>query len=102
MKVTLFLPALNEEAAMRVIMPRLQRDWCDQILLVDGGSQDGTVAYAKEMGYKTFVQKKPGLRHAFLEGWHLIRGDVVITFSPDGNCIPEVIPPPDQQDEGGL
>ena len=92
MKVTLFVPAMNEVEGMRVIMPRIQRDWCDQILVIDGGSTDGTIEYAKEQGYTVYVQKKPGLRHAYIEGFPLVEGDVVITFSPDGNSIPELIP----------
>ena len=40
--VTLLVPTLDEIEGMRKIMPRIQRDWCDQILVVDGGSTDGT------------------------------------------------------------
>ncbi|MBI4023510.1 MAG: glycosyltransferase [Verrucomicrobia bacterium] len=90
--VTLFIPTLNEITGMRVIMPRIQSSWCDQILISDGGSTDGTVAYAKEHGYDLHIQSKPGIRHAYIEAWPLIKGDTVITFSPDGNCVPEVIP----------
>ena len=92
MTVTLFVPTLNEVEGMKAIMPKIQKDWCDQILIVDGGSTDGTIEYAKEQGYDVYVQKRRGLRHAYTEAWPLIKGDVVITFSPDGNSIPELIP----------
>ncbi len=78
---------------MKIIMPKIKREWCDQILIVDGNSTDGTAEWARENGYEVYVQKKPGLRMAFIEGWPLIRGDVVITFSPDGSSLPELIPP---------
>jgi hypothetical protein len=39
------------------------------------------------------VQRQRGIRHAYIEAWPLIRGDIVITFSPDGNCPPEAIGP---------
>jgi len=77
---------------MREVMPRVKREWVDQILVVDGQSTDGTAEYAREQGYEVYVQKQRGLRKAFIEGWPLIRGEIVITFSPDGNCIPELIP----------
>lgn len=93
MKVTLLIPVLNEIDGMRKIMPNIKREWVDQILIVDGGSKDGSVEYAKDNSYDLFIQKKKGLRHAYIEVLDYIKGDVVITFSPDGNSIPELIPP---------
>src|SRR5262245_54142430 len=77
---------------MKTIMPRVRNEWCEQILVLDGGSTDGTQEYAREKGYELYVQKERGLRFAYREAWPLIRGDCVITFSPDGNSIPELIP----------
>lgn len=92
MKVTLLVPTLNEIEGMRVIMPRVKREWVDQILIADGNSTDGTVEYAREQGYDVVVQSRPGIRYAYIEAMPHTIGDVVITFSPDGNCVPEVIP----------
>ncbi len=92
MNTTLMVLTKNEIEGMRAIMPQVNRDWCDQILIVDGNSTDGTVEYAREMGYDVHVQRAPGLRRAYQEAWPLIRGDYVITFSPDGNSPPEYIP----------
>ena len=86
------MPTLNEAEGMRQIFPRIDRDWIDQILVVDGQSTDDTVAYAKSQGCDTYLQQKKGIRHAYQEGFKLIKGEIVITFSPDGNCIPELIP----------
>lgn len=92
MKVTLLVLTLNEIEGMKVIMPRISRDWCDQIIVVDGGSTDGTIEWARENGYTVHVQQRPGIRFAYFEVLPMIAGDVVISFSPDGNCQPEVIP----------
>ena len=92
MKVTLFIPTMNEIIGMRAIMPRIDRRWVDQILISDGGSTDGTIDFAHEHGYQVYVQKNAGIRFAYLEAWPLVEGDAVITFSPDGNSIPELIP----------
>jgi len=83
---------LNEIDGMKVIMPRIARDWVDQILVVDGGSTDGTVEWARENGYEVYVQQRAGIRHAYFEAWPLVRGDYVVTFSPDGNSLTEAIP----------
>ncbi|OGW84704.1 MAG: histidinol phosphate phosphatase [Omnitrophica bacterium RIFCSPLOWO2_01_FULL_45_10] len=92
MKITLLIPALNEVGGMKAIMPQIKKEWYDQLIILDGGSTDGTVEYAREEGYDVYVQKKPGIREGYNEVFPLIRGDIIITFSPDGNSIPELIP----------
>jgi len=93
MKITLLVPTLNEITGMKEIMPKVKKEWVDQILVLDGGSTDGTIEYAKEQGYQVYVQKEKGLRKGYMEAYPLIEGDVIVTFSPDGNSIPELIPP---------
>lgn len=92
MKVTLLIPTLNEEVGMRQVMPKVKKEWVDQILVVDGKSKDKTVAIAKEMGYDVVIQQTPGIRGAYMDALPHIKGDVILTFSPDGNSIPELIP----------
>ena len=43
-------------------------------------------------GYEVHIQKQKGFRHAYEEVWPLIRGEIVITFSPDGNSVADLIP----------
>jgi glycosyltransferase involved in cell wall biosynthesis len=90
--VTLLVPTLNEVDGMRVIMPRVRPEWVDQIVILDGGSTDGTIEYARENGYFVHVQHERGIRQGYMEVLPYITGDVVLTFSPDGNSIPELIP----------
>ncbi|MBI4309839.1 MAG: glycosyltransferase [Candidatus Omnitrophica bacterium] len=92
MKVTLLVPTLNELGGMKAIMPRIKREWVDQLIVVDGQSTDGTVEYARSQGYEVYIQKEKGLRKAYREVLPQVTGDVVLTFSPDGNSIPELIP----------
>jgi glycosyltransferase involved in cell wall biosynthesis len=92
MTTTLLVLTKNEIEGMKAIMPQINKEWCDQILVLDGNSTDGTIEYAREMGYEVYIQRKQGLRCAYQEAWPLIKGDYVITFSPDGNSPPEYIP----------
>ena len=92
MTVTLFMPVLNEIDGLRALLPRIDRRRFNQILMVDGGSRDGSLEYAQSQGVETYVQQKRGIRHAYIEAWPLIRSDSVITFSPDGNCPIEALP----------
>ena len=92
MKVTILIPTLNEIDGMKTIMPKIKKEWCHQILIVDGQSTDGTIEYAREKRYEIVIQKKKGMRHAYMEALPHVTGDVILTFSPDGNSIPELIP----------
>lgn len=92
MKTTLLVMTLNEIKGMKAIMQHIERSWVDQIIVVDGGSTDGTIEWSKKNGYEVYVQKQKGFRHAYTEVWPQVIGDVVITFSPDGNSVPELIP----------
>ena len=92
LKTTLLVMTLNEITGMKAIMPKIDRSWVDQIIVVDGQSTDGTIEWSKENEYEVYVQKQKGFRHAYTEVWPQITGDIVITFSPDGNSVPELIP----------
>lgn len=101
LRSTLIVMTLNEIDGMQVIMPQIKREWVDQIIIVDGGSTDGTIEWARANGYEIYVQQQPGFRSAYQEVWPLIRGDVVIYFTPDGNSLPEVIPQLVEKMHGG-
>ena len=92
MKITLCVMTLNEIDSMKVIMPTVDTSIFDQVLVIDGGSTDGTIEWSKEHGYEVYVQKERGLRQAYLEALPHIRGDVMITFSPDGNSVASLLP----------
>ena len=92
MKVTLLIPTLNEIEGMKAIMPKIKPEWYDQLLVIDGQSTDGTIEHCKEKGYPIVIQKKKGMRNAYMEALPHVTGDVLLTFSPDGNSIPELIP----------
>jgi glycosyltransferase involved in cell wall biosynthesis len=93
MKVTLLIPTLNEEVGMRTVMPKVDRSLFEQILVVDGKSKDKTVEVAREMGYDVVIQETPGIRGAYMDALPHIKGDAILTFSPDGNSIPELLGP---------
>ncbi len=89
---TLLLPTLDEIEAVRVIIPQIRREWVDEIIVVDGGSTDGTVEYLRSAGLRVYSQMKKGYGEGLLEAIHIAKGDIIIEFNPDGNSIPEDIP----------
>ncbi|MEK6627004.1 MAG: glycosyltransferase family 2 protein [Bdellovibrionota bacterium] len=89
---TLLIPTLNEIEAIQTIMLQIKKEWVDQILVVDGGSTDGTIEYFRSHGYEVHSQSKRGFGKAMKQGMQLAKGDIIIEFTPDGNSLPEVIP----------
>jgi glycosyltransferase involved in cell wall biosynthesis len=99
--VTLIVPTLNEIDGIRKIMPQIDKEWVDEIIIIDGGSTDGTVEYAKENGYFIISQKTQGPGNAIREAIALASGNIIIPFSPDGNSLPEAIPQLIEKMNGG-
>ena len=91
MRVSIIVFTLNEIDGMRTVMPRLKREWYDELVIVDGGSTDGTVEYANEAGYCIFRQKGKGAGAAFREAMKKRTEEIVVMFSRDGNSITEKI-----------
>jgi len=50
MSVDIIVPTLDEIDGIKNIMPKIKKDWVDRILIVDGGSTDGTIEEAKKNG----------------------------------------------------
>lgn len=86
------MPTVNEIVGLKLMMPRIKKEWFDEIVLIDGRSTDGTVEYAKSLGCRVIAQQSRGLTNAYREALEHVTGDVVVTFSPDGNSLPERVP----------
>lgn len=91
MTATLVLPVLNEIEGLKAIVPRLPV--VDQIIVLDGGSTDGSLEWCLHQGLDIYVQRQRGLRLGLIEVWPKVRGDVMVTFAPDGNDDPARITP---------
>jgi glycosyltransferase involved in cell wall biosynthesis len=90
--VTLFIPTLNEIEGVKHIMPRIDPNWVDEIIVVDGGSTDGTQEYFRDRGIKVVEQRTKGPALAYWECMEVSNSDIILAFSPDNNSVPELIP----------
>lgn len=90
--VTLIMLTLNEIDGLKAIMPRIDPSWYDELIVMDGGSSDGTIEFCKAHGYPVYIQQNPGLGSAYLEALQKATGEIIITFSPDGNSDPSRLP----------
>ena len=92
MSSLLVIPTLNEIIGMKKIIPLIKKEWVDYIVIVDGGSTDGTVEEAKKMGLDVIRQKREGYGGAVRDGFEYKNADYLLIFGADGNNEPEEIP----------
>ena len=92
MSVAIIIPTKNEVEGVKKVLPKLNKEWADEIVLVDGNSTDGTVEEATKQGFKVIHQKDKGAGNAMRLGVKNTNSDFVMFFSPDGNHVPEDIP----------
>lgn len=90
--VTIVVPAKNEAANLREILPELPP--VHEVLVVDGHSDDDTLAAAHEAlpGVRVVQQTRRGKGNALACGFLAASGDVIVMFDADGSADPAEIP----------
>ena len=93
MKSALIIPTLNEIDGMKTVVSKIKKEWVDEIIIVDGGSTDGTVEEAKKQNLIVVQQTTKG-KHgaAIFDGFEYTDADILIMFGADGNNEVEEIP----------
>jgi len=92
MTASLILLTYDEIEGSRALLPHLPLGDFDEVVVVDGGSRDGTREYFQEQGIRVVGQERKGRGEAFRVGARETRGDVLVYYSPDGNEDPEDLP----------
>lgn len=90
--ITLLMPVIDEIDGLRVLVPRIDRSLFDEIVMLDGGSTDGSVEYAHANGLRVVVQRRADVSYLILDILDEIRTEYVVGFSPDGNCRIDDLP----------
>ena len=91
--VSVVVPTLNEVRNLPFVLPRIPA-WVDQVILVDGGSEDGTVEVARALLPDIDIVRefRPGKGAALQAGFRAAHGDIIVTLDADGSADPAEIP----------
>src|SRR3954463_11694594 len=84
-RVSVIVPTLNEARNLPHVLPRIPL-WVHEVVLVDGGSEDGTVEVARELlpDVRVVGQERPGKGAALQAGVEAATGGVLGPDDPRG------------------
>jgi glycosyltransferase involved in cell wall biosynthesis len=89
------IPVLDEEGAIGQVVAVVPRDWVDEVVVVDGGSRDATVAEARAAGATVLIEKQRGYGRACARGAAAaVAGgaQILVFLDGDGSDRPDEIP----------
>src|SRR5438105_6723765 len=94
--LTVVVPVLNERDNVAELLPRLdgvlrQLGCSTEVVVVDGGSTDGTADVARTLGARLVVQRTPGYGGALREGFAAAAGRHILTLDADLSHDPDFI-----------
>ena len=96
--VSIVIPTLNEASGIRktidsIPVETLRKMGFDtEIIVVDGGSTDGTDRIVKELGARVVYEFRRGYGRAYKTGFNEARGDIIVTLDGDGSYPSEYMP----------
>ena len=95
-KIVVVMPAYNAEKTLERTLDDIDRTWVDEIILVDDGSGDGTVALARRLGLRVFVHEKNtgyggNQKTCYTEAMK-IGAEIMVMVHPDHQYDPRVVP----------
>jgi glycosyltransferase involved in cell wall biosynthesis len=91
--VSVVVPALNEAPNLPYVLPLIPA-WVSEVILVDGGSTDDTVAVAQALLPEIRIVTQPGRGkgNALRSGFTSATGDIIVMLDADGSTLPTEIP----------
>lgn len=87
----IIVPALNEEDALRHLLPEIPRVFARWVIVVDNGSTDATARVAEDAGAIVVKETRRGYGRACLSGFNKARelgAELVIYMDGDGSDDP--------------
>lgn len=91
--VCVIVPAKNEARNLPLVLDKIP-GWVDEVILVDGNSEDDTIAVARKLrpDIKIVMQDRPGKGAALKCGFKATLADIIVMIDADGSMDPAEIP----------
>ena len=94
MRISVIIPALDEEESVGLVLEKLPIDQIDQVIVVDNGSKDRTAERARAAGARVVEEPQRGYGAACLRGMAELADDceVVVFLDADFSDHPDELP----------
>jgi len=93
MKVSVIIPALNEEETIAEVVLSVPRETAIEVIVVDNGSDDSTGQRASKAGARVVAESRRGYGRACAAGVRALSPDceIVVFLDGDGSDCPELM-----------
>ena len=91
MKISVIIPTKDEESTLEPVLEGVINH-SDEIVVIDGHSQDRTVEIARKHNVPVYLDRGRGKGDAMKMGIGLTSGDIIVYIDADGSHCPEDIP----------
>ena len=90
-QISIIIPTLNEAESIAAVLEAIPGNVAAEILVVDGGSKDGTVAIAKSAGATVINEPRGGYGQACATGLAAAQAEIVVFLDGDGADDPRYL-----------
>lgn len=89
--ISVIIPTLNEAGSIAHVLSQIHPEVTSEVIVVDGGSSDQTVAIAEAGGARVVAEPRRGYGRACDTGVKIAAGEVVVFLDADGANHPSQI-----------
>ncbi|GAB3686444.1 S-layer glycoprotein N-glycosyltransferase AglJ [Salinarchaeum chitinilyticum] len=87
--VTVLIPTLDEAATIGDVVSGFVDRGYETVLVIDGGSTDGTQEIAEDAGAEVIQQTGTGKGQAMMQGFEAVETEYVLVLDGDGTYLPD-------------
>lgn len=91
-RVAAVIPVLNEAEALPGVLAGLASGPASEVVVVDGGSADGSAELARALGARVVIETRRGYGRACAAGAAAAAADVIVFLDGDGSDDPAALP----------